>query len=128
MADNTGSDPQLLALLGKVAPMTPGVAGAVLSLAFGEKLTLRGKLLSVIIGLASALWIAPAILAVAGALWPWGKFPGELGNAVTFLTGLLGMIALAGFAQAVGKYAGDPLKLIKFEVGGLRIGGAQGEG
>ncbi|KQV66651.1 hypothetical protein [Caulobacter sp. Root343] len=124
MADNTG-DPHLLAVLSKLAPMTPGVAGAVLSLAFGEKLTVRGKTISVVIGLASALWIAPAVIAVLAVLWPWGKFPVELGNAITFLTGLLGMIALAGFAQAVGKYAGDPLKLIKFEVGGLRIGGGE---
>ncbi|MDR7231411.1 putative membrane protein [Caulobacter sp. BE264] len=127
MADNSG-DPQLMTLLGKLAPMTPGVAGAVLSLAFGEKLTVRGKTLSVVIGLAAALWIAPAIVAVSSALWPWGRFPMELGSAVTFLTGLLGMIALAGLAQAVGKYSGDPLKLIKFEVGGFRIGSNTGEG
>lgn len=124
MADNTG-DPHLVAVLSKLAPMTPGVAGAVLSLAFGEKLTVRGKALSVMGGLFCALWIAPALIAIASALWPWGKFPSELGNAITFLTGLLGMIALAGLAQAVGKYAGDPLKLIKFEVGGLRIGGGE---
>jgi hypothetical protein len=122
MADNTG-DPTLVAVLSKLAPMTPGVAGAVLSLAFGEKLTVRGKTVSVVIGLASALWIAPAAIAILAALWPWGKFPSELGNAITFLTGLMGMITLAGLAQAVGKYAGDPLKLIKFEMGGLRIGG-----
>lgn len=122
MADNSG-DPHLVAVLSKLAPMTPGVAGAVLSLAFGEKLTVRGKAMSVLGGLASALWIAPAVVAVLSALWPWGKFPAELGNAISFLTGLLGMIALAGFAQAVGKYAGDPLRLIKFEMGGLRIGG-----
>lgn len=128
MADNTG-DPTLLAALSKLAPMTPGVAGAVLSLAFGEKLTVRGKALSVMIGLAAALWIAPAVIAILGAVWPWGKFPSELGNAITFLTGLMGMITLAGLAQAIGKYAGDPLKLIKFEMGGLRIGGSNaGEG
>lgn len=124
MADNTG-DPNLLAVLSKLAPMTPGVAGAVLSLAFGEKLTVKGKAISVGGGLACALWVAPALVALAAALWPWGKFPLELGNAITFLTGLLGMIALAGLAQAVAKYAGDPLKLIKFEVGGLRIGGGE---
>lgn len=65
MADNTG-DPHLLAVLSKLAPMTPGVAGAVLSLAFGEKLTVRGKTISVVIGLASALWIAPAVIAEIG--------------------------------------------------------------
>lgn len=128
MADNSG-DPTLVAALSKLAPMAPGVAGAVLSLAFGEKLTVRGKAVSVLIGLAAALWIAPFMIVVLGALWPWGKFPSEASNAITFLTGLLGMIALAGLAQAVGKYAGDPLKLIKFEAGGLRIGGSnQAEG
>lgn len=124
MADNSG-DPTLVAILSKLAPMTPGVAGAVLSLAFGEKLTVRGKALSVVIGLASALWIAPAMIAIVAAVWPWGKFPSELGNAITFLTGLMGMITLAGLAQAAAKYAGDPLKLIKFEVGGFRLGGGE---
>jgi hypothetical protein len=124
MADNSG-DPHLLAALGKLTPYMPGVAGAVLSLAFGEKLTVRGKALSVLGGFFCALWLAPALVAGVGALWPWGKLPGEFVNAFAFLTGLLGMIALAGLAQAVAKYAGDPLKLIKFEVGGLRIGGGE---
>lgn len=124
MADNSG-DPQLLAMLGKLTPYAPGVAGAVLSLAFGEKLTVRGKALSVLGGLASALWVAPAIVAGLSAVWPWGKLPGEFVSAFAFLTGLFGMIVLAGLAQAAAKYAGDPLKLIKFEVGGLRIGGGE---
>ncbi|ATC25222.1 hypothetical protein [Caulobacter vibrioides] len=124
MADNSG-DPHLLALLSKLAPMTPGVAGAVLSLAFGEKLTVRGKAFSVLGGFLCALWIAPAIVAGVGAVWPWGKPPAEFGSAFAFLTGLFGMIVLAGLAQAAAKYAGDPLKLIKFEVGGLRIGGGE---
>lgn len=125
MADNSG-DPQLVAILTKLAPMTPGVAGAVLSLAFGEKLSVRGKTMSVAGGLACALWLAPAIVAGVGAVWPWGKLPGEFASAFAFLTGLFGMIVLAGLAQAAAKYAGDPLKLIKFEVGGLRIGGGEG--
>lgn len=125
MADNSG-DPQLIAVLGKLTPYAPGVAGAVLSLAFGEKLTVRGKALSVVGGLACALWLAPAIVAGLGAVWPWGKLPGEFVSAFAFLTGLFGMIVLAGLAQAAAKYAGDPLKLIKFEVGGLRIGGGEG--
>ncbi|MET3665890.1 hypothetical protein [Caulobacter sp. 1776] len=125
MADNTG-DPHLVAVLSKLAPMTPGVAGAVLSLAFGEKLTIKGKAFSVVGGFLSALWIAPALVAGVASVWPWGKLPGEFGSAFSFLTGLFGMIALAGLAQAVAKYAGDPLKLIKFEVGGLRIGGEEG--
>jgi len=124
MADNSG-DPQLVAVLGKLTPYVPGVAGAVLSLAFGEKLTVRGKSMSVLGGLFSALWIAPAIVAGVGAVWPWGKLPGEFVSAFAFLTGLFGMIVLAGLAQAAAKYAGDPLKLIKFEVGGLRIGGGE---
>lgn len=115
MADNPG-EPNLLAALAKLAPLTPGIAGAVLSMAFGERLTVRGKALSVCIGLACALWLAPAVIALLGAIWPWGKIPVEVGQAVTFLTGLFGMIVLAGLVPWLTKVAGDPLALLKVRI------------
>lgn len=115
MADTPG-EPHLLAVLSKLAPLAPGVAGAVLSMAFGEKLTVRGKGLSVCIGLACALWLAPALMALLSAIWPWGKIPVEMAQAVTFLTGLFGMVVLAGLAPWLGKVAGDPLSLLKVRI------------
>lgn len=124
MADNlSGGEPQLAAVLKQLAPFMPGVAGAVLSLAFGEKLTLRGKALSVVVGLASAIFIAPAMVAVTGLFWPGGTLPQAIGSSLNFLSGLFGMIAFAGFAQAVARYAKDPLRLVRFRVGGLEVGG-----
>jgi len=115
MADTPG-EPHLLAVLSKLAPLTPGIAGAVLSMAFGEKLNVRGKTISVCIGLACALWLAPALIALLGAVWPWGKIPTEMAQAITFLSGLFGMIVLAGLAPWLGKMAGNPLALLKVRI------------
>lgn len=115
MADNPG-EPHLVAVLTKLAPLAPGAAGAVLSLAFGERLTVRGKALSVGVGLACACWLAPALVWTLSKLSPWGAPPAEVGQAVGFLTGLFGMIVLAGLAPWLAKVAGDPLALLKVRI------------
>lgn len=71
MADTPPPSGALGDLVRLIAPYVPGFAGAILSMAFGEKLTIRGKLLSVAAGLASVLWVAPAMVAIAG-IWTNG--------------------------------------------------------
>ncbi|MCY1649060.1 hypothetical protein OVA11_18970 [Caulobacter sp. SL161] len=126
MADNTG-DPTLLAALSKLAPYAPGAAGAVLSMAYGDRLTLRAKALSLASGAAAVAWLAPLPIFLLNAKWP--GVGTAAGPFVGFACGFLGMALFGGLTQAVTKYAGDPFKLIKFEAGGLRIGGSdQAEG
>lgn len=134
MADNPPGGPAgFLDLLKALAPYAPGLAGAVFSMAFGEKLTIRGKLLSAAVGVASAWWLAPFVCDVIDWMWwPGDGVPLTVANLIGFICGLFGMILLAGLAQALAKYSKDPLSLVRIQFGGTTIGGrpadANGEG
>lgn len=103
-------------------PYAPGFAGALFSMAFGERLTLRGKLLSASAGMASAYWLAPFICDVIALWWPGSGVPISLANLVGFTCGVFGMIFLAGLAQALAKYSKDPLSLVRIKFGPVEIG------
>lgn len=105
-----------LAGLKIVAPYVPGFAGAVLALAFLEKLTPRGRILAVLVGLASASFLGPALSALADLFWP-AAMPASVDGAIKFLTGLLGMGCLPPFLTWTRKVAGDPLNLLKIQIG-----------
>jgi hypothetical protein len=110
-------------LLKALAPYAPGFAGAVFSMAFGEKLTIRGKLLSAALGIAAAWWLAPFVCDLIDWLWwPGEGVPVSLANLIGFACGLFGMILLAGLAQALAKYSKDPLALVRIQIGGASIG------
>ena len=109
-------------LLKALAPYAPGFAGAVFSMAFGEKLTIRGKLLSAAMGVASAWWFAPFACDVLDLFWPGAGLPASIPPLVGFVSGLFGMILVAGLAQAVAKYSRDPLSLVRIQIGGASIG------
>lgn len=111
------------------APYAPVFGGAVLSMAFGERLTIRGKLVSAGAGLAAALWIAPFLCDIAALFWPGDELPRSAVTIIGFACGAFGMIVLSGLAQAAKKYSSDPLKLVRIQVGGTIItGGADPEG
>lgn len=123
MADTTPPSPGALTdALKLVAPYAPGFAGALFSMAFGEKLTIRGKLLSALAGLASAWWVAPFICDLLDLWWPGEGVPTSLANLIGFSCGVFGMILLAGLAQAIARYSKDPLSLVRIQVGGATIG------
>lgn len=109
-------------MLKALAPYAPGFAGAVFSMAFGEKLTIRGKLLSAMAGLASAWWVAPFLCDMLDFWWPGEGLPTSAANLIGFSCGVFGMILLAGLAQAIAKYSKDPLSLVRIQFGGASIG------
>lgn len=109
-------EPHLLAGLKIIAPYLPGFAGAVLALAFLEKLTPRGRIVAVAVGLGAASFLGPAFSALADLFWP-GVMPSSVDGAIKFLTGLLGMGCLPPFLGWVRKVAGDPLNLLKIQIG-----------
>lgn len=111
------------------APYAPVFGGAVLSMAFGERLTIRGKLVSAAAGLAAALWIAPFLCDLAGLFWPGDILPTSVVAVIGFACGAFGMILLSGLAQALARYSKDPLSLVRIQVGGVIItGGAKSPG
>ncbi|MGQ2989530.1 MAG: hypothetical protein ACT6RD_11845 [Brevundimonas sp.] len=115
-------------LLRHLAPYAPVFGGAVLSMAFGERLTIRGKLLSAGVGLAAAMWVAPFLVDIARLLWRWGDLPISAVAVIGFACGAFGMILLSGLAQALAKYSRDPLKLVRIQIGNVIITGGSGAG
>lgn len=127
MADHPG-EPQLLAALNKLLPYAPGVAGAVAGMAYGEKLKPQGKAITLGVGMLSAWLCGPVIFDIGRAVAP-AFFPLSAAPLLGFMAGFFGMALFGGLYQAVAKYAGDPLRIIKFEAGGLKVGSdTSGEG
>lgn len=114
------------AFLKSILPYLPGVGGAAVSMAFGEGLTVRGKALSVICGLVSALWIAPGLAVVLSLWWPGNVVPGEMLAFVGFVCGLFGMTAFAGLMKFVARWAQNPFGMVKLKIGPLDIDGGRG--
>ena len=128
MAD-TPAPAALADALKHIMPYVPGFAGALFSMAFGENLTIRGKLFSACGGLASAYWVAPFICDVIDLWWPGDGTPTSVANVVGFTCGVFGMVFLAGLAEALARYSKDPLSLVRIKVGPVTIGtlgGSQG--
>lgn len=115
MADNPG-EPQIAAALKALAPYAPGFAGAVLSLAFVEQLTLRGKAVCVAVGLASAMFAAPALSDLADLVWP-GAMPRSVRSGIEFIVALCAMGCLPPLLAWLRKVAGDPFSLLKVRIG-----------
>lgn len=126
MADTPTPHSGVADLLRVIAPYAPVFGGAVLSMAFGERLTIRGKLLSASVGLAAALWVAPFLVDLLGLFWPGGSLPTSVVAVIGFACGAFGMILLSGLAQALARYSRDPLSLVRVQIGGVIItGGAR---
>lgn len=127
MADTPSPAGPAVELVRHVTPFLPGFAGAMLSMAFGQRLTVRGKLLSAAVGLACVTMIAPTLCEVANLFWPGDALPTAVVTTVGFVSGLFGMILLAGLAEAIAKYSRDPLKLVRIQIGGVTVSGGVGE-
>lgn len=124
MADNP-ADPHVVAVLHQMSPYAPGLAGAILSMAVGEKLTFRGRALAGIVGLTCVFWVAPFLSALTAIYWPAPTLPVAALNFIGFVTGVFGFTIMAGAMQALAKYVGDPLRLVKFQFGPFTVGGGQ---
>jgi hypothetical protein len=130
MADTPPPSGALVDFVRFIGPYVPGFAGALLGMAFGEQLTIRGKLLTMAAGIASVLWIAPAVVTGVEHFWMEGRsMPVQFVGFVGFVSGTFGMILLSGLAQAAARYSRDPLSLVRIQVGGVTItGGMKREG
>lgn len=111
--------PNLMAFLKGALPYLPGLAGAALSMAFGERLGVRGKALSLIVGVATALFVAPGFAAMISLVWPGGSIPQEVLSLIGFSSGLFGMTICAGLIEWVPKW----MAKLKVKLGPLSIEG-----
>lgn len=117
MSDHLHGEPQLAALLAKAATFAPGFAGAVLSLAFVEKLTMRGRMVTVLVGIAAAAFLAPALADGVDLFWP-GDMPRSVRSAIQFVVGLCAMGCIPPLLGYLKKVASDPFSLVKARIGG----------
>ena len=115
MADNPMGEPQMAAVLGKIAAYGPGVGGAILSMTWGEKLTVREKLIGVAVCLAMAFWVAPGFLVFLGHWWPQEVASPQvisMTGAVFGLFGMTGATAIKRFVTTIRvQLALGPLKI-----------------
>lgn len=116
MADNPMGEPFVVAAFTKLGSVLPGFAGAVLSLAFVEALTARGRVVAVVVGLCAAMWVAPGLADAVDLAWP-GVMPATVRSAIQFLVGLCAMGCLPPLLAWLKKVAGDPLSLLKVRFG-----------
>lgn len=116
MADNVG-EPAITAALAKIASFLPGLAGAVVSLRWVEDLTVRGRVIAVLVGCTSSIFLGPAIADLVDLFWPGdGLGPNAMGG-VLFMTGLCSMGCLPPLLDWLKRVAGDPLALLKVRGG-----------
>lgn len=90
----------------KLSAVLAGLIGGIVSLSFINNLTLLKAIFAILTGAASAAYITPLI--VSG--FDLGH---ELGNAVAFLTGFLGMNVLAGVFKLSDRFQQKPLDTLR---------------
>lgn len=111
--------PNFVALSKAAAPYLPGLAGAALSMMFGQALTVRGKLVSLAVGVGCALFVAPGLGEIANLFIEGPELsPGLLGM-IGFACGLFGMTATATLMTQVPKW----LAQLKIKLGPVEIDG-----
>jgi hypothetical protein len=121
-----GPEPNLIATAKGALPYLPGLAGAALSMMYGEKLTVRGKVASLSIGIVCALFVAPGVNDIADLMWPGDGLPSGAAGLIGFACGLFGMTACSGLMVWVAKWAQNPLGMVKLKLGPLDIDGGRG--
>ena len=111
--------PNVMAALKAALPYLPGLAGAALSMAFGERIGVKGKALSLAVGIATALFVAPGLAALISLMWPTEAVPQEVTSLIGFSCGLFGMTICAGLIEWVPKW----MARLKVKLGPLEIEG-----
>ena len=111
--------PNLLLISKAAAPYLPGLGGAALSMMFGQALTVCQKLVSLIAGVASALFVAPGLSEIANVFIPGAVLPEGVAGLIGFTCGLFGMTAIATLMTQVPKW----LHRLKIRLGPIEIDG-----
>lgn len=110
-----------LALFGaKISSLIAGFAGAALSLTYIRQLNHRSAMIAQAGGLASAVFLAPAVIS-------FFHLPDSTEGAVYFLTGLLGLNILAAISGLIDIARADPKGVLHGIIGAWRGLGGRGK-
>lgn len=88
----------------------PAFGGSVVSLAFVAQLSTKGRVMTVLVGTLTAVFLAPALIDALALFWP--NMPATFGRALKFLVSLSAMGALPPLLTWIKGVAGDPLGLV----------------
>jgi hypothetical protein len=130
MAEPAPPSGALADLLRLVGPYIPHAAGALMGMFLASKLTFRGRLLALAVGIVAAVFGTPMVVFLVEHFVFGGEpLREELKGFFGFTSGCFGMAFLSGAVQAVARYASDPLSLVRIEYKGVTITGGikQGE-
>lgn len=86
-------------------------AGAVLSLAFVGQLSVRGRVVAVIVGFVTAVFGAPLISATINHMIWGNKMPDEVRSGIMFFTSLSAMTILPPLFKFLARAAADPINV-----------------
>lgn len=91
-------------------PYLAGGAGAIVSLAFLDKLTPKGRVVAFFVGLLTAMFLGPALVELM-----LGKdaIYSNYGAAIIFLVGLSALGSIPILLVRIRKWVGDPLSLLR---------------
>lgn len=104
------SDPGLAKAAAWVISQAPAFAGAVVSLAFIGELSQRGRMMAVVVGACTAMFLGPALIDTVRLFW--ADMPETFGRAMMFLLSLSAMGGLPKLLTFVDQFWGDPLGLL----------------
>jgi len=94
---------------GAAGPLLAAAAGSVISLAFLDKLTPRGRVAALAVGFLTAVYVAPLLTGLAA--WKWDlPFLAALRNGIHFLVSVSAMAVLPPLLAWLRDVARDPLK------------------
>lgn len=94
----------------KVAPALAGLMGAVVSLYFLANASVGQRLMALIVGFSSSIYLAPLIAQVFDVTGDGGM------NAIAFLTGVLSMNIMAGVFDGISMWRRDPKAFVEWLV------------
>lgn len=110
MQDHAGVGGLVTALTSSTAiKLLASAAGAVMSLAFIDRLSLRGRVLAVLQGFVIAVWVAPLVTSGVAHVAPF-LGGGNLDAGIHFMVALSGMTVLPPFLEWLRGRASDPFR------------------
>lgn len=110
MDDSSTMSPLAAKAIAILWPIAPALAGALVSVAIAPPMTVRGHFIAVFVGLASAIFIAPALIDTA-KMW-WDVLPISFERAIVFIVGATAMGGLPLFVKWMHGFWGDPLGML----------------
>jgi|GEM_PF-7046329 len=126
MSKDILSEPWVIKVGAAVTAHAAAFAGAVMSLAFVGQLSLRGRVVAVLVGFVTAVFGSPFISGIVNHLIFGGQMADEIRSSIMFFTSLSAMTVLPPLLKWAQRVAGDPLGVLSSLLPRGTSGGGEG--